>query len=284
MKTCVNIFLFSVLSLSISTASAGFLDKVKGQLETITQKNVAEQEAAIDEKFSWCQSDEERKAAALKTDPKADPKAQAEVERNAMVQENERVVKCLIASLIRVADAQADFAVALNAKDQAELLRAESKALSQAHYTDQKALEKHVKVSKNTNEVIRTKISQDQKLTNEGQKQFSSGLFGYALALKETKEMTDAVGPYYKATKTEAKKVYALYNQGKSSNLLGSIAGGLKYMKELFGKSFGTTQYLVKKGKGLVKDHKSTIESVVAYAKENNIEIPPEAKEPLSFI
>lgn len=209
---------------------------------------------------------------------------EAEAKMDHLVDENERVVKRLIASLLRVAEAQANFAEALDAKDEADKLRAESKALGEANYTDKKALHRHVKVSKATNEVIQKKIKLNQELSEDGRKQFSTGLLHYVIAVKETKEMTDEVGPFYDATMTEVKTVQSLIEESKNQNKLVSfLKNSTDYVKSRFGKKFATTRYLVKNGKGLAKNHKTTVKAVVEYAHNNEIEVPAEV-ENLDFI
>lgn len=288
MTLCKQLIIASLLLVNACATQAGLGDDLKSLWPGKKVEQQSDQEKLLRQEFEWCKSTEKEaatKQAVSELNEESNTTEIADTQKNALVEENERVVKCLIASLLRVSDAQANFAEALDAKDEADKLRAESAALSEAHYTDKSALKKHVKVSEATNKVIRTKISKKQTLSEAGRKQFSSGLLHYAIAIKETKEMTDAVGPYYDATKKEAKQVQQLYNQGKKKeNIFGAIKDSLNYMKALFGKRFGTTEYLVKNGKGLVKDHKSTINSVVEYAKDNEIEIPPEVETELSFI
>ncbi|MCP5017199.1 MAG: hypothetical protein GY938_18295 [Ketobacter sp.] len=212
-------------------------------------------------------------------------KVEAEAKMDVLVDENERVVKRLIASLLRVAEAQANFAEALDAKDQADQLRAESKALGEANYTDKSALHRHVKVSKATNKVIQKKIALNQELSQEGREQFSTGMLHYVIAVKETKEMTDEIGPFYDATMAEAKTVQSLINQSKNqNNVIGFITNVKDYATSRFGKKFATTKYLVKNSKGLAKDHKATVNSVVEYARNNDIEVPKEVETSLDFI
>lgn len=243
------------------------------------QKTRAQIEMA--ENYEWCGASEVAPVAVDAAGKKGEEaaKAEAEAREAALVEKNKRVVKCMIASLLQVAEAQSEFAEALGAKDQADKLRAESDALKSAHYTDEKALRKHVSVSKETNKIIRNKISKKQELTEEGRKQFVDGLLKYAVAIRETKEMTEAIGPYYDAAKVEAQRVRAIYNDTKDKkNILTAITDGFNYLKAILGKQFNTTKYLAKKGKGLMKDHKSTASSVMMYAKDNSIEVPAEVE------
>ena len=269
------------LACSANTAQAFNLDSLKN-LNPLKQKE-EKAKAKVDkiDDYEWCgTSEEEIDVDAAREGSNEPDKAEAEARENALLEKNKRVVKCMISSLLRVEEAQSDFAEALGAKDQADKLRAESEALKSAnYYTDDKALKKHVSVSRETNKIIRSKLAKNQQLSEEGRKQFIDGMLDYAVAIRETKEMTDAIGPYYDAAKVEAQRVHSIYNGSKGNkNILSAIADGLNYLKAILGKQFNTTKYLVKKGRSLVDDHKSTISSVMVYAKDNSIKIPPEVE------
>lgn len=261
------------------------MKKTQGEEQAQTQASTQAQEqaqATANEKTDGG-VDQAQDTAAKAQQAKA-KQAEAEAKMDHLVDENERVVKRLIASLLRVAEAQANFAEALDAKDQADKLRAESKALGEANYTDKKALQRHVKISKATNEVIQKKIEMNQELSKDGRKQFSTGMLHYVIAVKETKEMTDEIGPFYDATMAEVKTVQTLIDQARDQNKLALfLKNSTDYFKSRFGKKFATTRYLVKNGKGLAKDHKSTVSSVVEYARNNDIEVPAEVQN-LDFI
>ncbi|MBA55680.1 MAG: hypothetical protein CMK89_14590 [Pseudomonadales bacterium] len=253
------------------------------QSQTQAQAQTETQASATANEKADAGVDQARDAQAKAQETQA-KQAEAEAKMDHLVDENERVVKRLIASLLRVAEAQANFAEALDAKDQADKLRAESKALGEANYTDKKALHRHVKISKATNEVIQKKIEMNQELSKDGRKQFSTGMLHYVIAVKETKEMTDEIGPFYDATMAEVKTVQTLIDQARDQNKLALfIKNSTDYVKSRFGKKFATTRYLVKNGKGLAKDHKSTVTSVVEYARNNDIEVPAEVQN-LDFI
>ncbi|MDY6920323.1 MAG: hypothetical protein SV765_08925 [Pseudomonadota bacterium] len=264
------------------TAGWGFDDlkklvPVEKNQDTDTAKAEMEAEPASENLSAAETTAQETKARA--------EEAEAQARMSDLVEENERVIKRLIASMIRVAEAQANFAEALDAKDQADKLRAESKALGEANYTDKRALHRHVKISKATNKVIQERVKAKQELSKEGRKQFSTGLLHYVIAVKETKEMTDEVGPFYRATMAEVETIEGMIEQGKSQdNVIGLIKNVTGYAKSRFGKKFATTRYLMKNGKGLAKDHKLTVNSVVEYSRNNEIEVPPEVETSLDFI
>lgn len=240
-----------------------------------TSKQAGEDEASRRERAGAQQAE----AAASEVEAEADDKMDDLVDRN------EKVVKRFVQAILRMAEAQANFSEALDAKDQADKLRAESKALSESNYADKKALQRHAKVSEATNKLIQKKIAMNQELSQDGRKQFSTGLLHYAIAVKETKEMTDEIGPFYEATMNEIKVVQDLSKQHKQkNNLIGMFASVKDYATTRFSSKFATTKYLVKNGDDLVSDHKKTADAVVEYAKNNDIEVPAEVETSLDFI
>lgn len=273
---------FSVmLAVAVSSSSVQAFDLDFNKLNPLKKKEEkTKQKMQNIEDYEWCGTKATKAdVEAARSASKEPEKAEAEARETALVEKNKKVVKCMISSLLRVAEAQSDFAEALGAKDQADKLRAESEALKAANYSDEKALQKHVNISKQTNKIIREKIAQKQELNEEGRKQFVDGLLDYAVAVRETKETTDALKPYYDAAKAEAKQVQAIYSQSKNKqNVIGALVDGWNYLKVILGKQFNTTKYLVKKGRGLMDDHKKTLESVVTYAKDNKLKVPKEVE------
>lgn len=218
--------------------------------------------------FQWCST---TKAEVAGDD------ADLEQQTMSLTKQNERVVRCMRSSILRVARAQSDFAEALGAKDQAEKLRFESEHLRKSNYSDMSVLEKHIVVSKETNRVIREKIQQKQNLTSESRVTFSEGLLDYAVAMRETKEMGDALVPYYKAVEYRLSQLRNQYLLEKDLSpierfkLLGSM---LSLGKAMLGEEFAMTSYLAVNGGDLIDDHFEALRSVTHYARDNRIKVP----------
>jgi hypothetical protein len=223
----------------------------------------------------------------------ADAKAEADKKMETLVNRNEQIIRRYVQAVLRLAEAQIQFAEALDEKEQADLLRAESKALQEGNYADKDAIKRHAKVSEKTNRVISKKLEKQDELTAEGRKQFSHGLLQYAIGLRETKEMIDEIGPFYASVKQQVNHMSASVPKDtsfkdRSIAAIGVAVGkGISFVKqgkELYNGKFGTAAYLATKGPQFMDDHRKTATKVVDYAKSNDLEVPKDMENTLSFI
>lgn len=181
-----------------------------------------------------------------------------------LVDQSEAAVIRYAQSVLRLVDAQANFAESLGAKKEADDLRVQSEALRAGDYS-KGSFKSQAKISKKTNKLIQERLTEKQELDEEQKKLFLKGMAHYAIGLKETKEFSDEVGPLYDSLVAQAKEL-------KGGNYLGSA--GL-----LFNSKFATLGYLAKNTPGLLKDHSETGGMVVKFAQSNDLDVPKELED-----
>lgn len=300
-KTLISVVIMGLVSVASNTQADGWgFDSLK-KLVPISKKaenEVAKSDAADAggsvEVGAMESGKEVRPADSTKKEiAEADAKAEADKKMETLVNRNEQIIRRYVQAVLRLAEAQIQFAEALDEKEQADLLRAESKALQEGNYTDKDAIKRHAKVSEKTNKVINRKLEKQDELTVEGRKQFSHGLLQYGIGLKETKEMIDEIGPFYASVKQQLSQMSASVAKDtsfkdRSIAAIGAVVGkGISFVKQgkqLYNGKFGTAAYLATKGPRFMDDHRKTASKVVEYAKSNDLEVPKDMENTLNFI
>jgi hypothetical protein len=164
-------------------------------------------------------------------------------------------------------------AEALELKEIGDKLRSEQAVIKSGTSLGKNEIEKQRKLSEEADELIRTAMTQERKLTPEQRKSFSIGAATYLASAYATSQLFQA------AEKTVQD------NKGKGKGL-GGLGGGLGGLKDAAQSAkYALLVGEIAKGVGAqVKRLGNTSKSLVAYAKTNNIELPADATSKLDSL
>lgn len=176
----------------------------------------------------------------------------------------EKVVQQYLVASEHITSSQLLLAQALGMENEISLLKAEQDALKSGSVESKDSLERQTTVMANVNNAIQEKISTGQSLDEKGKKQMAAGLVMYMSGLYETKKMLDE-GKEFAASSKDALSAASFMEKGK---LAKKLAAGTYLMKEM-----------PKHAKSLY----SSSSSLLAYARDNDIETPDDATSEISF-
>lgn len=177
----------------------------------------------------------------------------------------EKIMKKYVNASVSIMTAQGVFAEALGLKEQSVVIQEKAEALSKGAVEDKDQIERTKLDLSENNELILKEIEKGQEMSNEAKLKFAKGFIPYALGLVETKKIV-----------TEAPEfIQSASDTISSASLLNKLSVTNK---------LATGMYIAKEMPGFASNLYDASNSLLSFAKSQDIEVPQDATSALSDV